>query len=523
MRIGELEVEAPVGLAILLEHRQRGLGRGLHGDRGHRGQVAQAHRIAQLAQERRGVPGPQALGAIAQDRLDLGRPGDQRLVALAQRRDVALDALEHLLLGIAPADALGIGPGEGLGLLRGGKGLVELKQRRAFGVLGLPRRTRVGEDGEDQLLQLGRRCEQRDRIAVALAHLAPVQAGQRGHVVVDQRLGQGEVLAPVDMVEALAEIAGHLDVLDLVAAHRDLMRVEEQDVGGHQHRIHEQSGGDAGIGVLAIGDVPVHRRLVGVRAVEDALAGHAGEQPGQLGNLGNVALPVEPHLVRFKPGGQPGGGDFQGRALGAGRVLRLDQAVQVGQEIEALGIGRPAGGDGRTHRPHVVAQVGRAGSGDAGQDTGGHAQWRQGNRPSSLTARVVAPEAAGWHKPPPELARRVLTDPRAAAPRVPGEGTSRNRHGGIRRTCAGEGAMPRSVHTGPAQWVGARGCGWAETRYRCFTRVEACSDRPQTFAQPPAPESRRRKDHNGPKPVVVNCPTQPRWISASSPDRAGKQ
>ena len=55
----------------------------------------------------------------------------------------------------------------------------------------------------------------------------------------------------VQVVEALAEIARHLDVLDLVAADRHLVRIEQQDVRGHQHRVHEQPGGDAGIVVLA--------------------------------------------------------------------------------------------------------------------------------------------------------------------------------------------------------------------------------------------------------------------------------
>ena len=39
------------------------------------------------------------------------------------------------------------------------------------------------------------------------------------------------------MVEALRDIARHFQVLNLVAAHRHLVRVEHQDVRGHQHRI----------------------------------------------------------------------------------------------------------------------------------------------------------------------------------------------------------------------------------------------------------------------------------------------
>jgi hypothetical protein len=74
--------------------------------------------------------------------------------------------------------------------------------------------------------------------------------------------------------------------------------------------------------VHALGGVAIDRRLVGVGAVEQALAGDAGEQPGELGDLGDVGLAVEPHAVGVQPGGEPGGGDLQRRALHAQRVGR---------------------------------------------------------------------------------------------------------------------------------------------------------------------------------------------------------
>src|SRR5690606_24590630 len=83
----------------------------------------------------------------------------------------------------------------------------------------------------------------------------------------------------------------------------------------------------------AISTVAVDGSLVGVRAVEDALARHASQVPGQLGDLGYVALAVEPDLVGLEPRSQPGRRDLQRRALRAGGILRLDQAVQVGQEV----------------------------------------------------------------------------------------------------------------------------------------------------------------------------------------------
>ena len=127
---------------------------------------------------------------------------------------------------------------------------------------------------------------------------------------------------------------------------------------------------DAGIRVFTALDVLVHRGLVGVRTVEQALGGDAGQQPGQLGNFRNVGLAIEGHTVDIQATGQPGRGDFQTRALDAQRVIAFDQGVVVGQEIERIGIAVAAGEDRRADGAGVVAQVRRAGGGDAGEDTG---------------------------------------------------------------------------------------------------------------------------------------------------------
>ncbi|GAB1384440.1 hypothetical protein MASR1M50_27610 [Burkholderiales bacterium] len=240
-------------------------------------------------------------------------------------------------------------------------------QRRALGVLGLARRARVGDDGHDLPAQLLARAEQGDHVVVALAHLAAIQAGQQRHVVVDQRLGRHQVLA-VQVVEAGGDVARHLDVLDLVAPHRHLVRLEHQDVGRHQHRVHEQAGRHVAVRVGAGGRVLVQHGLVGVGAVEQALAGDAGQQPGEFGDLGDVGLAVEGDVLRVQPGGQPAGGDLQRAALHARRIVALDQRVVVGQEVEALHAGLAAGTHRRANGADVVAQVRRAAGGDAGQD-----------------------------------------------------------------------------------------------------------------------------------------------------------
>ena len=172
------------------------------------------------------------------------------MVALTHGCDFLVNAFEQHLFGIAPADAFGIRPSQTGGFADAGKSLVNLEQRRPFDVLGLARRARVGHDACYQLAQLLARREQGNGVVVALAHLAPVQAGQQGDRLFNHCFGQHEMLAIV-MVEAQGHVARHFNVLDLVATDRHLVRPEHQDVGAHQHRIHEQASRDVGIRLVA--------------------------------------------------------------------------------------------------------------------------------------------------------------------------------------------------------------------------------------------------------------------------------
>jgi hypothetical protein len=189
-------------------------------------------------------------------------------------------------------------------------------------------------------------------------------------MLVNGGLGQHEMLA-VEVVEARAHVARHLDVLHLVAPHGHLVRLEHQNVGCHQHRVHEQARRHAVVALAAGFVVLVHAGLVGVGAVEQALAGHAGQQPGQLGDFGDIRLAVKNHFLGIQPGCQPARGNLQRRALDARRVFAFDERVVVGQKVKTLHAGAQAGGDGRADRADEVAQVRRAGGGDAGEKAGG--------------------------------------------------------------------------------------------------------------------------------------------------------
>ena len=80
-----------------------------------------------------------------------------------------------------------------------------------------------------------------DRIAERLAHLGlPVEPYDATRVLADQRLGLGEGLS-VCRVELSRDVARQLEMLALVLAHRNRVRLVEQDVGGLEDRIIENA------------------------------------------------------------------------------------------------------------------------------------------------------------------------------------------------------------------------------------------------------------------------------------------
>ena len=111
-------------------------------------------------------------------------------------------------------------------------------------------------------------------------------------------------------------------------------------------------------------------RFIGMRAVEHAFARHAGQQPGQFWNLRDVRLPVKSHHIRIQSSGDPTGSDFQRGALNAGGLIAFDQCVVVRQKIKTFGRSVAAGLHGGPNGTHIIAQMRRAGGGDAGQDAG---------------------------------------------------------------------------------------------------------------------------------------------------------
>jgi hypothetical protein len=91
-------------------------------------------------------------------------------------------------------------------------------------------------------------------------------------------------------------VARHLDVLHLVLAHRDDVRAVDEDVRRHQHRVGEQAD--------ARGEAAGELVLVRVGPLQQAHAGHGGQDPRQLGHLRHVRLAEEDRLVRVEAEGQ---------------------------------------------------------------------------------------------------------------------------------------------------------------------------------------------------------------------------
>ena len=111
----------------------------------------------------------------------------------------------------------------------------------------------------------------------------------------DQRLGDREEVRRVEVVVELdGDVAGQLEVLLLVLADRHVGGLVDQDVGRLQHRV----GVEAERGILAV----LARLLLELgHAVDPAEAGHAVEDPGELGVRGHRRLGEDDLLLPSTP------------------------------------------------------------------------------------------------------------------------------------------------------------------------------------------------------------------------------
>ena len=107
------------------------------------------------------------------------------------------------------------------------------------------------------------------------------------------------------MIEALCNIPSHLHVLNLISPDRHFMRIEYEDVCGHQYRIGKQPHSHSEIWVLPGHFVGLHCGLIGMRSIHKTLGSRATQYPTELGNFGDVGLSVEKCFLWVEPECQP--------------------------------------------------------------------------------------------------------------------------------------------------------------------------------------------------------------------------
>ncbi len=167
-------------------------------------------------------------------------------------------------------------------------------------------------------------------------------------------------------VEALGDVARELEVLALVVADRDVRRLVEEDVAGHQDRVGEEAG-DEELLPLAL--------LLELRhPAEVAVARHRREQPGGLGVRGDVALREHRRALRVEARGEEQRRQVERALSQVGRVevdrdrVQVDDAEECGAHLPGRALlGRRV----LAEAAGVVAEVLRTGGLDAGEDPQG--------------------------------------------------------------------------------------------------------------------------------------------------------
>ena len=153
----------------------------------------------------------------------------------------------------------------------------------------------------------------------------------------------------------------HLEMLLLIAANGDDVRIVKQDIRGHQHGIGEKSE----IRRDAFGSLV----FVAVRALEQAHRRQRSNEPIQFADFREITLTPKNGFFRVESAGEPVERDVLREAAARGRVGHGRQRMIVRDKIETLAAILQL--DGRAHRAKVVANVQRARRRDTGENAHG--------------------------------------------------------------------------------------------------------------------------------------------------------
>lgn len=222
-----------------------------------------------------GDDGAYALFAVVEDGFEVFFVVADGFETFAEGCEVFVHFFEECLFGVTVTVAASAVVFVHFGEFFGGcEELVEGEDVAGCGVFGVFHGGGIGLHGHDLFAELFGGQKRFDDVVVGLGHLAAVGAGDCGDVVADAGFGQFEEVAAEGRVEFAGHVAGHFEVLHLVAADGDDVGVVDEDVGGHEHGVGEDAVVDFFFDALVFGG------FVGVRALEQAHVGYAAQDPG---------------------------------------------------------------------------------------------------------------------------------------------------------------------------------------------------------------------------------------------------
>lgn len=188
-------------------------------------------------------------------------------------------------------------------LLVGGDEAVELEDVAVVGGFWVFDWGGVGDDAHDFFSEGFFVFEEADGVVVAFAHFLAVEAWDDGGGLLDACGGEFEGIFAVGEVDFAGDVAGDFEVLFLVFADGDDVAVVDEDVCGHEDWVGEEAcaGGEAACGFV----------FVAVGVFEHGHGGGAGEDPGEFGVFGDVALAEEDAFFWVEAAGEEVDGEVE--------------------------------------------------------------------------------------------------------------------------------------------------------------------------------------------------------------------
>ena len=242
---------------------------------------------------------------------------------------------------------------------------------------------RVGDHRHDLLADRVRVGQDVDRVPDRLRHLAHAVRAEDDGRLGEHRLGFGERVA-VARVERADDLARQLEVRGLVLADRHQRRLVDDDVAGLQDRVRQQP-------VVDVVRLALLLLLVCRRPLQPADRRDRGEQPGELGVLGPVALDEQRAALGVEAEREEARGHVARARAKQVRLVGARQRVVVDDAVDRLVLVLQA--HVVADRTELVPEVDHARRLD-GEDARARRAGLQGSRCRRKASIVIA---AGYH------------------------------------------------------------------------------------------------------------------------------